>query len=135
MLNIKFVVIRVCVMLLILSIFFALTAIEVFSLRFISGYVTTKISFTDLLDNVYVLDKDQIQKDKIRCDEILSRNKRVTRNVLLELLLRLFPRLRHLYQPTLSFLPFRLSCKKMRRICSPDYLKLFRLSMQSGQNS
>lgn len=114
--------------------FFALTAIEVFLPTVYFGIRDNKDLFTDLLDNVYLLDKDHLQKDKMRCDEILSRTERVSRETLLELLLRMFPRLRRIYQPENPFYHSGSIARKLRRICSPDLFDIyFRLSMQTGQ--
>ncbi|MBX3708485.1 MAG: hypothetical protein KIT56_02445 [Gammaproteobacteria bacterium] len=114
--------------------FFALSAIEVFMPEVYFGIRDNKDLFTDLLDNVYILDKEQVQKDKIRCDEILSRTQQVSREILLELLIRLFPRIRHIYHPNEAFYHSDLAARKLRRICSPDLFDIyFRLSMQVGQ--
>lgn len=114
--------------------FFALTAIEVFVPNLYFGIRDNKDLFTDLMDTVYILDKDTIQKEKIRCDEILSRNQHVPQEILLELVLRLFPRLRHIYQPEIPSFHSTSIARKLKRICSPDLFDAyFRLSMQSGQ--
>lgn len=114
--------------------FFALTAIEVFTPDVYSGIRENKDLFTDLLDHVYVLNKEQMQKDKIRCEEILSRNQRVPHNVMLDLFTRLFPRIRRIYHPDEIFYHSDAVARKLRRICSPDVFDVyFRLSMQGGQ--
>lgn len=113
--------------------FFSLTAIEVFLPEVYFGIRDNKDLFTDLLDNVYQLDDDQKQKDKTRCDEILARNKRVSREILLDLLIRLFPRLRQIYQPDVPYYHTGALARKFRRICSPDLFDVyFRLSMHTG---
>src|SRR3990167_5924943 len=114
--------------------FFTLTAIEVFLPQVYFGIRDNKDLFTDLLDNVYEFDEKQIQKDQLRCDEILSRGEHVSREVLLELLLRLFPRLRRIYQPDIVIHHSKSVARKLRRICSQDLFDTyFRLSMQTGQ--
>jgi predicted KAP-like P-loop ATPase len=114
--------------------FFALTAIEVFAPEVYYSIRENKDLFTDLLDNVYVLNKEQMEKDKIRCDEILSRSSRVSHDLLLELLLRLFPRIHHIYHPDEIFFHSDAAARKLKRICSPDAFETyFRLSMQEGQ--
>lgn len=114
--------------------FFALTAIEVFLPEVYAGIRDNKDLFTDLLDNVYILDKNQIQKDRTRCDEILDRNKRLPKEALFELFLRLFPRLRPIYQPGIAFYHSDSLARKWRRLCSPDLFDIyFRISLQSGQ--
>lgn len=114
--------------------FFALTAIEVFLPDVYYGIRDNKDLFTDLLDNVYQLDDAQIQKDKLRCDEILARSTRIAPSILLEMLVRLFPRLRKIYFPDVPFYHSDAMARKWRRICSPDLFDVyFRLSMQSAQ--
>ncbi len=114
--------------------FFALTAIQVCVPHVYEGIRDNKDLFTGLLDHVYAIDKEQIKKDKARCDEILGRNKKLQKEILLELLLHLFPRLRHLYQPGIAFHYSDAEARKATRVCSPDLFDAyFRLSMQSGQ--
>ncbi len=114
--------------------FFAISAIEVFLPEVYAGIRDNKDLFTDLLDNVYVLNEDQIQKDKMRCDEIIARNERVSADKVVGLLCHLFPRLRHLYEPYIPFYHSDTLARKLRRICSPDLFDAyFRLSIQSPQ--
>lgn len=114
--------------------FFALTAIEVFMPQVYEGIRDNKDLFTDLLDNVYVLNRDQIEKDRERCDEILGRTYRLPAYVLLELLMHLFPRLRRIYTPDEPFYHSDAIARKLKRICSPDLFDVyFRLSMQIGK--
>lgn len=114
--------------------FFALTVIEVFLPEVYFGIRENKDLFTDLLDNVYKFDQAQLQKDKLRCDEILARNKRIPHDILLALLIRLFPRIRNIYEPEVTFYHSSAIARKLRRICSPDLFDVyFRLSMQVGQ--
>lgn len=114
--------------------FFALTAIEVFTPDVYFGIRENKDLFTDLLDNVYVLNKEQMQKDKGRCEEIIARSKRIPHHTLLELLTRLFPRIRRIYHPDESFFHSDAIARKLKRICSPDVFDIyFRLSMHVGQ--
>lgn len=114
--------------------FFAITALEVFAPQVYFGVRDNKDLFTDLLDGVYVLDKDQIVQDKTRCEEILAREKRLSRDVILTLLMQIFPRVRKIYQPGFIFFHSDATARKQKRICSPDLFDLyFRLSMQTGQ--
>lgn len=114
--------------------FFALTAIEVFLPQVYFGIRDNKDLFTDLLDNVYKFDAEQIQKDRLRCDEILARDDRIPTDILLSLLLHMFPRLRKIYQPELVFYYSDSIARKLRRIASPDLFDVyFRLSLQTGQ--
>lgn len=113
--------------------FFALTAIEVFLPEVYIGIRENKDLFTDLVDTVYGMDKEQMQKDRARCDEILSRNHKLSRDVLFDLMIRLFPRLRRIYNPERPFYHSESIARKLRRVCSPDLFDVyFRLSMQTG---
>lgn len=113
--------------------FFALTTIEIFTPEIYFSIRENKDLFTDLLDEVYVLDDEQIQKDKLRCDEILSRDIRVNKDIMLQLLTRLFPRIRKIYFPEEIFYHSDDVARKLKRICSPDsFDAYFRLSMQTG---
>lgn len=114
--------------------FFALTAIEVFAPEIYYGIRENKDLFTDLLDKVYVFNKEQMKKDKIRCEEILARSNRISHELLLELLTRLFPRIHHIYHPDEMSYHSDAVARKLKRICSPDSFEMyFRLSMQEGQ--
>lgn len=114
--------------------FFALTAIEVFIPDIYFGIRENKDLFTDLLDNVYVIDKEQTKRDRVRCDEILMRNNKIPTDKLLDLLMRLFPRIRRIYLPNVDFHYSEATARKLRRICSLDLFDIyFRLSMQVGQ--
>ncbi len=114
--------------------FFALTVIEVFIPNVYVGIRDNKDLFTDLLDHVYRMTPDQIQKDKMRCDEILARNHRVSRETLLILLMQLFPNIRRIYQPNIPFYHSDAIARKGRRLCSLDVFDIyFRLSIQAGQ--
>jgi predicted KAP-like P-loop ATPase len=116
--------------------FFALTAIEVFEPDVYAGIRDNKDLFSDLFDGVYQLSKADIEKDKIRCNEILSRSHRIPQDIILELLIRLFPRLRNIYQPMIEFYHSEASARRSKRICCPDLFNAyFRLSMQAGNIS
>jgi predicted KAP-like P-loop ATPase len=111
--------------------YFALTALEVFMPDVYFGIRDNKDLFTDLLDNVYKLDSHQIAKDKLRCDEIISRSSRLSHDILLDLLMNLFPRIRRIYHPEIAFYHSDSMARKLRRLCSPDLFDLyFRLSIQ-----
>lgn len=115
--------------------FFGLTAIEVFFPGVYFGIHDNKDLFTDLLDHVYVLDREKIQKDKLRCDEIIHRcDDASQQEYILELLIHLFPRIKKIYRPTASFYHSDAAARSDKRICSPDLFDVyFRLSMQPGQ--
>tara|TARA_R110000868_G_scaffold76328_7_gene219560 strand:- start:5426 stop:7606 length:2181 start_codon:yes stop_codon:yes gene_type:complete len=113
--------------------FFALTALEVFTPNIYTGIRDNKDLFTDLLDNVYLPDHNEIKQEKLRCDEILSRDKNIPREVVIDILIRLFPRLRHLYQADKQSYHSSAIARRNKRVCSPDLFDAyFRLSMQSG---
>lgn len=113
--------------------FFALTAIEVFLPNVYAGIRDNKDLFTDLLDNVFFPDKLTLENEKYRCDEILARDPSFPKDILIDLMIRLFPRLRHIYQPETPSYHSETIARKSKRICSPDLFDAyFRLSMQSG---
>ena len=114
--------------------FFALTAIEVFLPAVYLGIRDNKDLFSDLLDNVYILDNEQLKKNKLRCDEIMSRAPHIPTDILLDLLVMLFPRLRYIYQTNMPFYHSPEMARKLRRICSPDVFDgYFRLSIQANR--
>lgn len=116
--------------------FFALTAIQVFFPYVYTGIRDNKDLFSDLLDNVYLLDDDVIDQDRKRCDSILESIPNHFKQPMMQLLMKLFPRLRHLYQPNISFYHSDALARKFRRISSPDLFDAyFRLSMQPSQIS
>ena len=113
--------------------FFALTALEVFAPKLFAGIRENKDLFTDLLDNVYVLDIEQIKKDKARIDEILQRETGISHGHLLNLLIHLFPRLHNIYLPQDKFYHSEALARENRRICSPDIFEVyFRLSIPTS---
>jgi predicted KAP-like P-loop ATPase len=113
--------------------FFALTAIEIFSPELFYGLRENKDLFTDLLDNVYAFDEEQIKKDKVRCDEIIQRCESMPKDVLQKLLMHLFPRLRSMYEPNVPYYHSAQLARKNKRVCNPDTFDVyFRLSIPSG---
>lgn len=113
--------------------FFALTALEVFAPAIYFGIRDNRDLFTDLFDHVYALNEEQIRKDRLRCNEILSRSENIDKEILLDLLMNLFPRIRHIYQPDLVFYHSDSIARKLKRICSPDLFDVyFRLSLQTS---
>jgi predicted KAP-like P-loop ATPase len=97
------------------------------------GIRDNKDLFTDLLDNVYVLDEEKILKDRARCDEILHRSDTISYDVLLRLLLNLFPRLHLIYHPKELYYHSETLARNNRRICSPDMFEVyFRLAIPTG---
>ena len=113
--------------------FFALTAIEIFSPEVYDGIRDNKDLFTDLLDPVYTLTETQREKEKAQCDAIIGRSQRVAKDIMLELLLCLFPRLKQLYQPDVPFYYHAALARTLRRACNPESFDLyFRLSIKTG---
>ncbi len=113
--------------------FFALTALEVFTPRILYGIRENKDLFTDLLDTVYVADANQLEKDRMRCDEILARDNSVPRPILLKMILHLFPRMYHVYLPHEKFYHSEAMAREKRRVCCPDMFDIyFRLSIPTG---
>lgn len=116
--------------------FFTMTAVEVFLPEVYTGIRDNKDLFTDLVESVYHFDQDKLKKDRLRCDEILSRTGRLDRDLVLRLLKNLFPRLRKIYQPEEEFFHSKDLARKLRRICCPEmFAAYFRLSMQAGDIS
>lgn len=113
--------------------FFAITAIETFAPSVFYGIRDNKDLFTDLMNNVELINQTKLAEDKLRCDEILHRNKNISPDILLSLLIRLFPRLRSIYERFASFYHSEDLARKYRRICSADMFDLyFRLSIPTG---
>lgn len=113
--------------------FFAITAIEIFEPEVYYGIRDNKDLFADLAEDVYQLDKQKLNEDKVRIDEILSRAVNTPIEMLQQLLVRLFPRLRSIYQADISFFHSEIIARKNRRICSFDMFDIyFRLSIPSG---
>ncbi len=98
-----------------------------------AGIRDNKDLFTDLMDNVYLADHAEIRDEKTRCDEIIAREPGFPREVLINLMVRLFPRMHHLYQHDSEIYHSPFMARRLKRICSPDLFDVyFRLSMQSG---
>lgn len=113
--------------------FFALTALEIFAPDIYYGVGENKDLFTDLLDNVYVFDEEQIKKDKIRCDEVINRSHSIPSDIIQTLLMQLFPRLRSMYTPHVPYYHSASLARKAKRVCNPDIFDVyFRLSLPSG---
>ncbi|HSW68725.1 MAG TPA: P-loop NTPase fold protein [Gammaproteobacteria bacterium] len=116
--------------------FFAITTLAVFSPRVYAGIRDNKDLFTDFISNVFETDQDTLAEDKLRCDEIINRAKDISPECLLQLLIRLFPRLRNIYQTQVPFYHSEDLARRDRRICSADVFDIyFRLSLPSGYMS
>lgn len=112
--------------------FFAITALELFSPALHSGIRNNKDLFTDLMDNVYEPTPEKLAEDKLRCEEILSREKHIPSTIIKKLLMDLFPRLRNLYNPDIPFHHSEALARKNFRICNADMFDAyFRFSISS----
>lgn len=113
--------------------FFALTSLEVFEPKVYAAIRDNKDLFTDLVDSVYAIDKENIENDKLRLDEIMQRAEKLTPDVLRNMLIEMFPRLRRVYQPSIPFYHSEMVARKNFRICCPDIFDVyFRLSLPLG---
>ncbi len=111
----------------------ALTAIEIFMPNLYTGIRDNKDLFTDLMDHVYLQNKTEKHEEKSRIDEIIEREDEYPRDIVLNLIVRLFPRLRHLYEANLTIYHSPAAARAAKRICSPDVFDIyFRLSLQSN---
>lgn len=114
--------------------FFALTALQVFAPAIYFGIRDNKGLFTNLLDKLYLPDDVQRKNERLRCEDILLQHNRLPKHLVLELIMRLFPKIRTLYQPESRFYYSDTLAEKLRRISSPEsFDAYFRLSMQTGQ--
>lgn len=113
--------------------FFAISAVYTFSPQVYYGIRDNRDLFTDLMDNVVAPTAEKLAEDKARCDEILNRPGQIPYPMLLPLLIRLFPRLRSIYQANTYFFHSEAIARKNRRICAPDVFEVyFRLSIPTG---
>ncbi len=116
--------------------FFAITALAVFAPAVFYGIRDNKDLFSDFVSNVFEDDQERLIEEKLRCDEILNRCETLSSDILLPLLIRLFPRLRTVYQTNLAFYHSEDLARRNRRICSSDVFDIyFRLSLPSGEMS
>ncbi len=116
--------------------FFAIIALQVFEPQVFNGVRENKDLFADLAEHVLSFDKAKIAEDKTRCDEILNRSIKTPRAILLRLLIRLFPRLRGIYQSDLSFFHSEAVARKNKRICTFDLFDIyFRFTIASDSFS
>lgn len=105
--------------------FFSITALQVFEPDVFNGVRENKDLFADLAEHVISFDKEKIAEDKARCEEILNRSIKTHRPILLRLLIRLFPRLRSIYESDLSFFHSETVARKNRRICTFDLFDIY----------
>ncbi len=105
--------------------FFAITALEVFEPDVFNGVRENKDLFADLAEHVLSFDTEQLAEDKARCDEIINRSIKTPKDILLRLLICLFPRLRMIYETDLSFFHSEAVARKNKRICSFDLFDVY----------
>lgn len=105
--------------------FFAITALQVFEPHVFNGVRENKDLFADLAEHVLSFDKEKIAEDRTRCDEILNRSIKTPKPILLRLLIRLFPRLRSIYESDLSFFHSEAVARKNKRICTFDLFDIY----------
>ncbi len=116
--------------------FFAIVAIAVFEPHVFDGIRDNKDLFTDFVSNVFEEDEEKRIEDKLRCDEILNRAEHISEDMLQQLLIRLFPDLRRLYEANIPFYHSIDLARRNKRICSADVFDIyFRLSLPSGHMS
>lgn len=116
--------------------FFAITALSVFEPELYSGIRDNKDVFTDLIYHVSQPNEKKQEDDRLRCDEILSRAKRISPDKIKLLIMHLFPRLNTLYQIS-NTQPYLDNLARIdKRICCSDIFDIcFRLSIPAGQIS
>ncbi len=112
------------------SIFLQLKLFRFLNQRYSIGVQNNKDLFTDLTEGIYQQNPKQLAEDKLRCDEILNRAEKTPKDLLVKLLIRLFPRIRHIYQPHVAFYHSKEMARKNHRICSADVFDVyFRLAL------
>lgn len=113
--------------------FFAITAIEVFEPNVYNGIRDNKDLFVELFDTVYQFDQEKLHEDKLRIDEILQRAEKIPAEMIELLCIRLFPRLRNIYENYRTFPHSEIIARKYKRICTYDLFEVyFRLSVSPG---
>jgi len=116
--------------------FFAIIAIAVFEPHVFYGIRDNKDLFTDFIAHVFEQDQEKVIEDKLRCDEILSRAEHIPNEILLQLLIYLFPQLRSIYESAVPFYHNEELARRNRRICSAEFFEIyFRLSLPTGNMS
>lgn len=116
--------------------FLAITAIQVFEPDVYKGIRENKGVFSGLLNDSYRSADAEKQQAKIRCDEIISRTKRISEKELKEFLTRMFPKLEGIYNNHGYGGGFLDTWRREGRICSPDkFDTFFRLALAPGEVS
>jgi predicted KAP-like P-loop ATPase len=116
--------------------FLAVTALQIFEPAVYEGIRDNKDLFAGTLSEGYGGRDAAKQQSKIRCDEILSRVAVLSRDRLLDLLTRMFPRVESTYENMGYGAEFLATWRQERRVCSPDKFEVFfRLSIPAGEVS
>ncbi|MEO8401855.1 MAG: P-loop NTPase fold protein [Gammaproteobacteria bacterium] len=108
--------------------FFAITALSTFSPNVYDGIRDNKDLFTDFVSNVFEPTAEELKEYTIRCDEILNRSDALSRQILQQLLSRLFPTLRNFYPTEILFHHSEEMARRNKRVCSADFFDTYFLS-------
>ena len=102
--------------------FFAITTFQVFIPEVYYGIRDNKHLFSGIFDSMDDGTREQAQK---RCDEIIARTEKLSREALKEVLTRLFPKLQTVYGNIEGHhYDFLRSWRKQARICSPAVIPI-----------
>lgn len=116
--------------------FLSITALQVFEPRVYEGIRDNLDLFAGVFGTGYGSRDTEKEQTKARCDEIMSRVVILSREQLLELLTRLFPKVESIYE-NMGYGSDHLAVwRQERRVCSPDKFEtFFRLSIPTGELS
>lgn len=116
--------------------FLAITALQVFEPKVYEGVRENPGLFSGLPSNGYGNRDAEKQQSKERCDEIINRASVLSREQLLELLTRMFPKVESIYENMGYGSEFLGGWRREGRVCSPDKFEtFFRLSIPAGELS
>lgn len=105
--------------------FFAITAVEVFEPSVFYGIRDNKDLFVDMAEDVFPFTPEKLTEDRIRVEEIISRAKKIPQKILQNLMIRLFPHLRRVYETDINFYHSESIARKNKRICSYDLFEVY----------
>lgn len=115
--------------------FFAIIGVQVFLPEIYYGIRDNKDIFAGLFSD-YEKEKEKMVQAQTRCDEIISRTSKYSKEVLTDFLKRLFPKLESIYGTMNYAYDYLDGWRKERRICSPEVFDIyFRLSIPKGEVS
>jgi predicted KAP-like P-loop ATPase len=116
--------------------FLAITALQVFEPTIYAGIRDNQDLFVGVLGSGYGRDDKEKEQSKARCDEILGRAVVLSREQLLELLTRLFPRVESIYENMGYGSEFLNTWRQEGRVCSAEKFEVFfRLSIPASELS